>query len=134
LNGSTDGHGFVRVVDRTKDLIKSGGEWIGSVELENEIIAHPKVAEAAVIAIPHQRWVERPLACVVLVPGASATPAELSEHLSSRIARWQLPERWTFIEEVPKTSVGKFDKKVLRKRYADGDLTVEILDPHRSRL
>ncbi len=123
-------NGMMQITDRSKDVIKSGGEWISSVELENHLMGHPSVREAAVVAVPDERWDERPLACVVLVPGAGTTPAELSEHLSSRIARWQLPERWTFIEEVPKTSVGKFDKKVLRKRYADGDLSVSTLDPH----
>ena len=115
---AVDGRGFVRLVDRTKDLIKSGGEWIGSVELENEIMAHPKVAEAAVIAIPHEKWVERPLACVALAEGAEASLADLREHLSSGLARWQLPDAFAFIDEVPKTSVGKFSKKTLREKFA----------------
>jgi fatty-acyl-CoA synthase len=119
---SIDTFGFVRITDRSKDVIKSGGEWISSVELEGELMAHPDVEEAAVIARPDERWTERPLACVVLSEGASATPAELTEHLSSRVAKWWLPEEFAFIDEVPKTSVGKFDKKVLRQRLADGEL------------
>ncbi len=88
-------------------------------------MAHPDVAEAAVIAVPDTRWDERPLACVVRTTGAQVTAQELHAFLGQRIARWQLPERWTFIAEIPKTSVGKFDKKVLRAQYADGALTVE---------
>ena len=115
---SVDRYGFVRLVDRTKDLIKSGGEWIGSVELENEIMAHPKVAEAAVIAIPHERWVERPLACVVVKPGETLTAEEVLEYLTPRVAKWWLPDAVEFIDEVPKTSVGKFSKKTLREKFA----------------
>ena len=111
-------YGFVRLVDRTKDLIKSGGEWIGSVELENEIMAHPKVAEAAVIAIPHEKWVERPLACVVVKPGETLTAEEVIEYLTPRVAKWWLPDAVEFIDEVPKTSVGKFSKKTLREKFA----------------
>ena len=102
-----DGYGYVRLVDRTKDLIKSGGEWISSVELENEIMAHPKVAEAAVIAIPHPKWMERPLACVVLKPGETLTAEEVLAFLTPRVARWWLPDAVEFIDEVPKTSVGQ---------------------------
>jgi fatty-acyl-CoA synthase len=120
-------NGFVQITDRSKDVIKSGGEWISSVELENTLMGHPAVFEAAVVAVPDARWDERPLACVVLRPQASATPAELRDFLSDKVARWWLPERWTFVESVPKTSVGKFDKKVLRAQYADGELTVEEL-------
>ena len=119
---SIDSRGFVRITDRSKDVIKSGGEWISSVELEGELMAHPEVAEAAVIARPDERWTERPLACVVLSEGASATPEDLTEHLKQRVAKWWLPEEFAFIDEVPKTSVGKFDKKVLRQRLADGEL------------
>ncbi len=115
---AVDGHGYVRLVDRTKDLIKSGGEWIGSVELENEIMAHPKVAEAAVIAIPHEKWVERPLACVVVKPGETLTAEEVIEFLTPRVAKWWLPDAVEFIDEVPKTSVGKFSKKTLREKFA----------------
>jgi len=109
---------YIHLVDRTKDLVKSGGEWISSVELENEIMAHPKVAEAAVIAIPHERWVERPLACVVVRPGEVLTKEELLAFLEPRVAKWWLPDDVVFIEEVPKTSVGKFSKKDLRERFA----------------
>lgn len=114
-----DRHGFMRIADRTKDLIKSGGEWISSVDLENAIMAHPAVAEAAVIAVPHPKWAERPLACVVLKPGKSLDPAELREHLSGSFASWQLPDAVEFIDEIPRTSTGKFWKARLRERYAD---------------
>jgi fatty-acyl-CoA synthase len=120
--GSLDSKGFIHITDRAKDVIKSGGEWISSVELESLLMAHPAVAEAAVIGVPDRRWDERPLACVVLKEGKSATPDELKEFLASRVAKWWLPERWAFIVEVPKTSVGKFDKKVLRADYADGKI------------
>jgi fatty-acyl-CoA synthase len=122
--GTVDAKGFVQITDRAKDVIKSGGEWISSVELENEIMAHPDVLEAAVIGVPDERWEERPLACVVLRPGAAAAVGGLKKFLAERVARWWLPERWSFIAEVPKTSVGKFDKKVLRARYAEGELTL----------
>jgi fatty-acyl-CoA synthase len=120
-------NGFIQITDRAKDVIKSGGEWISSVELESVLMAHPQVAEAAVIAVPDPRWEERPLACVVLREDQSVSAQELCDFLGQRIARWQLPERWTFIAEVPKTSVGKFDKKVLRARHSDGELDVEEL-------
>jgi fatty-acyl-CoA synthase len=115
---TSDSYGFMRLVDRTKDLVKSGGEWISSVELENEIMAHPKVAEAAVIAIPHERWVERPMACVVVKPGQTLTAEEVLEHLRPRVAKWWLPDAVEFIDEVPKTSVGKFSKKTLRDKFS----------------
>ena len=115
--GVCDRYGSLLLVDRTKDLVKSGGEWISSVQLENEIMAHPKVAEAAVIAIPHERWVERPLACVVVVAGESVTAEEIIEHLEPRVARWWLPDAIEFIDAVPKTSVGKFSKKTLRAQF-----------------
>ena len=114
--------GYIHLVDRTKDLIKSGGEWISSVELENEIMAHPKVAEAAVVAIPHEKWVERPLACVVVKPGETLTREEVMEWLESRVAKWWLPDDVVFIEELPKTSVGKFSKKDLRDRFQGYEL------------
>jgi fatty-acyl-CoA synthase len=114
-----DARGRIRLVDRTKDLIKSGGEWISSVELENELMAHPAIREAAVIGVPHPRWSERPLACVVLEEGASLTADEVLEFLAPRVAKWQLPDAVAFIDEVPKTSVGKFSKKTLRDRFAD---------------
>jgi fatty-acyl-CoA synthase len=116
--GIHDRYGYLKLVDRTKDLVKSGGEWISSVELENEIMAHPKVAEAAVIAIPHEKWVERPLACVVVKPGESLTQEDVLEHLRTRVVKWWLPEAVEFIDEVPKTSVGKFSKKTLREKFA----------------
>jgi fatty-acyl-CoA synthase len=122
--GTVDRGGFVQITDRAKDVIKSGGEWISSVELENALMAHPDVVEAAVIGVPDPRWDERPLACVVARPGCSPSPDALNAFLAERVARWWLPERWSFIEEVPKTSVGKFDKKVLRARHAEGRLTV----------
>ncbi|MGZ4531811.1 MAG: long-chain fatty acid--CoA ligase [Mycobacteriaceae bacterium] len=114
-----DPFGSVRLVDRTKDLVKSGGEWISSVELENEIMAHPGVAEAAVIGVPHPKWDERPIACVVRAEGSTVTAEELMEYLRSRVAKWWLPDAIEFIDEVPKTSVGKFSKKDLRMRFTD---------------
>jgi fatty-acyl-CoA synthase len=122
-----DEQGFIRISDRTKDVIKSGGEWISSVELEGEIMAHPAVLEAAVIAKPDEKWSERPLACVVLDEGASLTSDELREHLETRVAKWWLPDEVVVIAEVPKTSVGKFDKKLLRKRLEEGELESEEL-------
>ena len=119
---TVDAHGYIRLVDRTKDLIKSGGEWISSVELENELMAHPKIKEAAVIGVPHPRWSERPLACVVLEPGQEMTAAEVIDHLAPAVAKWQLPDDVVFIDEVPKTSVGKFSKRTLRDRFADYQL------------
>lgn len=115
---SVDELGFVRITDRTKDLIKSGGEWISSVDLENALMAHPAVAEAAVIAIPDEKWSERPLACVVLKKGVDAHAGQLNEHLLKHsFAKWQLPERYEFIDAVPRTSTGKFWKLKLRERF-----------------
>jgi fatty-acyl-CoA synthase len=114
--------GYIRISDRSKDVIKSGGEWISSVELENELMAHPAIAEAAVIARPDERWGERPLACVVLEEGEACSAEDLCAHLGDRVARWWIPEEFAFIEEVPKTSVGKFDKKVLRARLSEDAL------------
>jgi fatty-acyl-CoA synthase len=114
-----DRDGYIRLVDRTKDVVKSGGEWISSVELENEIMAHPKVKEAAVIGVPDERWGERPLACVVPEPGADLDADEVRDFLEGRVARWWVPDRIEFIEEVPKTSVGKFSKKTLREQFAE---------------
>jgi fatty-acyl-CoA synthase len=119
---SIDPRGYMRISDRAKDVIKSGGEWISSVELENELMSHADVLEAAVIAKPDERWTERPLACVVLKGGSSCTADELREHLGGRVAKWWIPDEFAFIDEVPKTSVGKFDKKVLRKHLAEGTL------------
>ena len=113
-----DPHGSVRIVDRTKDLVKSGGEWISSVDLENAIMAHPLVREAAVIGVPHERWSERPLACVVTAPGETLTAEEVRAHLEPLVPRWWLPDAVEFIDEVPKTSVGKFSKRTLREKFA----------------
>ncbi|HME49319.1 fatty acid--CoA ligase [Mycobacterium sp.] len=117
--GSIDPRGFITLTDRAKDVIKSGGEWISSVELEHYIMEHPAVLEAAVVAVPDERWQERPLAAVVVRADAVVTPQELRQHLSDRVVRWWLPERWTFVDQVPRTSVGKFDKKLIRARYAE---------------
>ena len=122
--GTIDRLGYVVLTDRAKDVIKSGGEWISSMELENAIMAHPQVLEAAVIGVADDRWGERPLATVVLAPGATTTAAELRAFLAERVPRWQLPERWSFIAEVPKTSVGKFAKTRIRDSYARGDYEV----------
>jgi fatty-acyl-CoA synthase len=115
---AVDRYGSIRIVDRTKDLVKSGGEWISSVELENAIMAHPKVAEAAVIGVADERWTERPLACVVVKPGETLTAQEVLEHLQPLVASWWLPDAVEFIDEVPKTSVGKFSKRTLREKFA----------------
>jgi fatty-acyl-CoA synthase len=120
--GSIDGHGFVRITDRSKDVIKSGGEWISSLALESALTEHHAVAEAAVIARPDERWTERPLACVVLAVGASASPEELRTHLAVRMPKWWLPDEFAYIAEVPKTSTGKFDKKLLREQLRTGHL------------
>jgi len=114
--------GFMTITDRTKDLIKSGGEWISSVELENALIAHPEVIEAAVIAIPDLKWSERPLAVVVKAPGKAIVDKALAEYLKSKFPKFWLPDSYVFIDDIPKTSVGKFDKKGLRQRYAEGQL------------
>jgi acyl-CoA synthetase (AMP-forming)/AMP-acid ligase II len=125
---TVDEHGFMQITDRAKDVIKSGGEWISSVELENLLMEHPDVLEAAVIAKPDEHWAERPLCCVVVRDGALSKRApgelatELVEHLSGRVARWWLPDEFAFVAEVPKTSVGKFDKKVLRRRLEEDAL------------
>ena len=125
--GRIDPQGYITLTDRAKDVIKSGGEWISSVELENTLIAHPQVREAAVVAVPDDRWQERPLAAIVIEDGAELTAADLREFLSDRVVRWWLPERWTFIEEIPRTSVGKYDKKTIRARYAEGVYDVVTL-------
>ncbi len=117
--GRIDQQGYITLTDRAKDVIKSGGEWISSVELENTLIGHPLVREAAVVGVPDERWQERPLAAVVLQDGAAITPAELRDFLADKVVRWWLPERWTMVEEIPRTSVGKYDKKTIRARYAD---------------
>ncbi len=122
--GSIDARGYIVIKDRSKDVIKSGGEWIASLELEEALLAHPAVRETAVIAAPDDRWTERPLACVVLEPGAQVTVWELRAFLDGRVAKWWIPERWAFVDEVPRTGVGKYDKKALRAAHADGALDV----------
>jgi fatty-acyl-CoA synthase len=125
--GTISPDGYLTLTDRAKDVIKSGGEWISSVDLENALMAHPDVAEAAVVAVPDERWGERPLATVVLKEGTTADYAQLHAFLAGKIAKWQLPERWAPVASVPKTSVGKFDKKMIRKQYANGELDVTHL-------
>jgi fatty-acyl-CoA synthase len=122
--GRIDERHYITLTDRAKDVIKSGGEWISSVELELLIASHPDVADATVIGVPDDKWQERPLAAVVVKGGREVTPEQLQAFLSDKVAKWWLPERWTFVDEVPRTSVGKYDKKVLRARHADGQLTV----------
>ena len=114
---SLDEHGYIRIVDRTKDLIKSGGEWISSVDMENELMGHPSIAEAAVIAVPDEKWSERPLACIVFRPGKTATAEDLRAHLAHKFAKWQLPERFEFLDAIPRTSTGKFWKTKLRDQF-----------------
>lgn len=116
---SIDADGFLQISDRLKDVIKSGGEWISSVELENAIMAHPQVLEAAVIGLPHERWQERPLACVVAKPGQQPTRKDILDHLGTRVAKWWLPEDVVFVETLPKTSVGKIAKRQLRDQFKD---------------
>jgi fatty-acyl-CoA synthase len=114
--------GYIHLVDRTKDLVKSGGEWISSVEIENHIMAHPKIVEAAVIAVPHPKWAERPLACVVVKAGDELSKDDVLDFLRERLPKWQVPDDVVFIDEVPKTSVGKFSKKTLRDKFANYEL------------
>src|SRR5262249_17521166 len=126
--GTLSPDGFITLTDRAKDVIKSGGEWISSVELENHLMAHPAVLEAAVVGGPDDRWGERPFATLGLRGGAGASAAELRAFLAEHVAWWQVAEGWAFIEAVPKTSVGKFDKKVIRSQYAEGELDVQTAD------
>jgi fatty-acyl-CoA synthase len=126
-----DADGYMVIRDRTKDVIKSGGEWISSLELESLLAQHPKVAEAAVIARPDEKWVERPLACVVARPGEAPTAEELRAFLAPKIARWWNPESFAFVAEIPKTSVGKLDKKRLRDSLASGALEVITVEAGR---
>ncbi|GAC1340801.1 MAG: long-chain fatty acid--CoA ligase [Candidatus Dormibacteria bacterium] len=126
--GCIDRQGYVRITDRSKDVIKSGGEWISSVELETLLVGHPAVADATVVGVPDDRWQERPLAVVVFKQGETATPEELRDFLGQKAAKWSLPERWAIVEEIPKTSVGKQDKKVVRRQYADGQLPVTTIE------
>jgi fatty-acyl-CoA synthase len=111
--------GYIKITDRTKDLIKSGGEWISSVDLENAIMGHPSVAEAAVIAVPNPRWQERPIAAVVLKQGMQATPDELIKFIAPKFSKFQLPDEIIFVESLPKTTTGKFLKSALREQFKD---------------
>ncbi|GAA3582811.1 long-chain fatty acid--CoA ligase [Amycolatopsis ultiminotia] len=122
--GKISQDGFLTLTDRAKDVIKSGGEWISSVDLENQVMGHPAVAEAAVVGIPDEKWDERPLVAVVVREGESVTAEQLRDYLADKVAKWQLPENWTFVPEVPKTSVGKFDKKRIRASYSEGKLDI----------
>ena len=113
-----DPGGCIKICDRAKDLVKSGGEWISSVDMENLLMAHPAVAEAAVIAVPDERWGERPLAVVVApAEGSEASADQLREHLSAGFAKWQLPERFEYVDEIPRTATGKWKKTALRERF-----------------
>jgi fatty-acyl-CoA synthase len=125
-----DAEGYIQIMDRTKDLVKSGGEWISSQELENALMGHPKVLEAAVIARPDEKWQERPVACVVPRPGEAPTANELQDYLRQRFVSWWVPDDLVFLPEIPKTSVGKFDKKLLRERHAAGSLAPERASAH----
>jgi fatty-acyl-CoA synthase len=111
--------GFMKITDRTKDLIKSGGEWISSVDLENAIMGHPSVQEAAVIAVPHPKWSERPLAVITLKPGAQAGEEDIREYLSRQFVKWMVPDAYVFVDAIPRTSTGKFLKTALREQYRD---------------
>jgi len=122
--GTLDSRGFIRLTDRAKDVIKSGGEWISSMALENILMSHPDVAESAVIGVEDEKWGERPMAAIVLRPGADVSAVKLREFLGDQVPRWQLPERWCFITEIPKTSVGKFSKRQMREAYLRGDYNV----------
>jgi fatty-acyl-CoA synthase len=117
--GTINTEGYLRIVDRTKDLIKSGGEWISSVDLENALVAHPQVREAAVIAVAHPKWQERPVAVIVAAEGARLSREQLREFLSPKFAKWQLPDAFVFVEELPHTSTGKLLKAELRRRFQD---------------
>jgi fatty-acyl-CoA synthase len=120
-----DPRGLIQIKDRSKDVIKSGGEWISSVDLENMIMGHPAVAEAAVIAVPHEKWQERPLAVVVFKPGESASEDQLRDFLGGKCAKWWLPDRFEFVDEIPKTAVGKFKKTALRDQFAQEPIDTE---------
>ncbi|MEP6844954.1 MAG: long-chain-fatty-acid--CoA ligase, partial [Panacibacter sp.] len=120
--GTIDEYGYMQITDRTKDLIKSGGEWISSVALETTLMSHPKIKEAAVIAIPDSKWLERPLACVVCKENMTFSLVEMQDYLSQHFAKYQIPENYALLNEIPKTGVGKFDKKLMRKMFAEGKL------------
>ncbi|MCE5290476.1 MAG: fatty acid--CoA ligase [Nocardiaceae bacterium] len=122
--GRVDPYGYLTLTDRSKDVIKSGGEWISSVELENALIGHAAVYEAAVVGVPDEKWQERPLALIVVHDGTRTDIDELREFLTGKVAKWWIPERWTFVAEIPRTSVGKYDKKVIRVKHAEGDYEV----------
>lgn len=126
--GAISPDGYLTLTDRLKDVIKSGGEWISSVELEGHLLAHPAVAEASVVGVPDEQWGERPLAIVVPATDRDLDLSDLRTFLADRVAKWQLPERWAIVDEIPKTSVGKFDKKAMRRAYAHHDLDVTHLD------
>jgi len=117
--GTVNAEGYLKIVDRTKDLIKSGGEWISSVDLENALVAHPEIREAAVIAVAHPKWQERPVAVIVAQEGAALSPQALRDFLSPKFAKWQLPDAFVFVEELPHTSTGKLLKAELRRRFRD---------------
>jgi fatty-acyl-CoA synthase len=117
--GCIDAQGYLKLTDRLKDVIKSGGEWISSIDMENALVGHAAVREAVVVGVPHPRWQERPLALVVLEPGRQATPEELIAHLAETFERWQLPDRVLLVDSIPKTSVGKLNKKAIRAEHAD---------------
>ena len=125
--GHVDAKGFVQITDRSKDVIKSGGEWISSVELETALAGHPDVVDATVVGVPDERWQERPLAMVVLKEGSTVTAEDLQSFLATRVAKWWVPERWALVGEIPKTSVGKYNKKVVRALFAEGQLPVTEL-------
>jgi fatty-acyl-CoA synthase len=114
-----DSEGYVKLTDRVKDLIKSGGEWISSVDLENALVAHASIKEAAVVAVPHAKWQERPLAVVVLKDGCQVSDSELRDFLSKRFARWQLPDAFVIVDELPHTSTGKLLKSKLRQQFSE---------------
>jgi fatty-acyl-CoA synthase len=125
--GTVDELGYVQISDRTKDIIKSGGEWISSMELENQLLAHPAVLDAAVVGIPDERWGERPLAVLAFRPGHSVEPEELRQFLTGKVPSFWLPESWAVVLAIPKTSVGKQDKKAIRQIQAEGRLEVRHL-------
>jgi fatty-acyl-CoA synthase len=115
--GTLDSEGYLKIADRSKDLIKSGGEWISSVDLENALVAHPDICEAAVIAVPHPKWQERPVAVLVAREGARIAPEQLRQFLSAKFATWQIPDAFVFVSQLPHTSTGKLYKKALREQY-----------------